>query len=231
MLNLASIKVKVLDTMMDVEAFPYDMWMLSEYLSRRLFCLHAFRSEQPPNSLEDLAENVVCGGLPLSLEVMGSYLKDKRDRTFWEAAGEVLRAQKEVVDVLRISYNDLPPQEQERFFDIACLFLELVEHFTYTSTIMYSLVEKATHFWKGCGVNVPTSKCQNLMDKLFVVVKDVELFGNRYEWDPFERGCVFEMHDQIRDLGRGIVEEGVGLAPEVGCGIMKRLRRCLRRIK
>eukprot|EP01018_Ginkgo_biloba_P036381 Gb_12959 [translate_table: standard] len=81
-----------------------------------LFSWHAFLRVCPDEGYEDLSKRVVkaCKGLPLSLELMGAHLYDKRDDTaFWNEA--VIRIEsmmdKDLYETLKISFNGLRLQE------------------------------------------------------------------------------------------------------------------------
>ncbi len=58
----------------------YEVKTLDKSYSQRLFNMHAFGSERPSEGFVELAETIsdACGGLPLSLTVMGSYLFHKK---------------------------------------------------------------------------------------------------------------------------------------------------------
>ena len=52
---------------------------MDENKSLELFSWHAFGEAKPTEEFDELARNVVayCGGLPLALEVLGSYLNER----------------------------------------------------------------------------------------------------------------------------------------------------------
>ncbi|CAK9221129.1 unnamed protein product, partial [Sphagnum troendelagicum] len=71
------------------ESAKIDMAFLEEEQARKLFMWHAFKH---PNSVTNDFENISmeiiksCGGLPLSLEILGCYLYDIRDLEIWKDA-------------------------------------------------------------------------------------------------------------------------------------------------
>ncbi|XP_039168033.1 disease resistance protein RUN1-like isoform X2 [Eucalyptus grandis] len=75
--------------------------------------------------MTDLVKSVLnhAGGLPLALEVLGSYLRGKRE-DIWESTLEKVSRipNKTINDVLKISYDGLEENEQEIFLDVACFF-------------------------------------------------------------------------------------------------------------
>ncbi|TYI58400.1 hypothetical protein E1A91_D11G355100v1, partial [Gossypium mustelinum] len=92
----------------------------------RLFNLNAFHSDTvPKDDFIELSEHVVCyaGGLPLALEVLGSFLCE-RDIVQWRSAIERLKedSNKEILNTLRISFDGLEEKEKNIFLDIACFF-------------------------------------------------------------------------------------------------------------
>jgi hypothetical protein len=73
-----------------------------------------------------------CGGLPLSLEVLGCYLCDIHDLEIWKGALHELKGGRNLIGssdnemlwkTLRISYDHLIKTHQNMFLDIACFFV------------------------------------------------------------------------------------------------------------
>ncbi|KAL1075331.1 hypothetical protein V6Z11_D11G354300 [Gossypium hirsutum] len=92
----------------------------------RLFNLKAFGGDTTPKvDFIELSEHVVhyAGGLPLALEVLGSFLCG-RDIVQWRSAIERLKqdSNKKILDTLRISFDGLEEREKNIFLDIACFF-------------------------------------------------------------------------------------------------------------
>ncbi|XP_040960351.1 TMV resistance protein N-like [Gossypium hirsutum] len=91
-----------------------------------LFNLKAFDSDTTPKyDFIELSKQVVhyADGLPLALEVLGSFLCG-RDIIQWRSAIERLKqdSNKEILDTLRISFDGLEEREKNIFLDIACFF-------------------------------------------------------------------------------------------------------------
>ncbi|KAK3436992.1 hypothetical protein EUGRSUZ_C01830 [Eucalyptus grandis] len=86
--------------------YNYEHEELDKDKSLILFSRHAFRKDSPPSEFEDLAYDVVSttGGLPLSLEVLGSYLCGQQPM-LWRDTIKKLRKvpHKKVQEKLRIS--------------------------------------------------------------------------------------------------------------------------------
>ncbi|CAL5195443.1 unnamed protein product [Lathyrus oleraceus] len=91
--------------------------------SLELFSGHAFRLPSPRDDFSKLSRNVVayCGGLPLALEVLGSYLSE-RTKQEWRSALSKLKKipNSQVLQKLRISYDGLEDYKEK---DICCFFI------------------------------------------------------------------------------------------------------------
>ncbi len=166
----------------------FEVPFLDKKQAMELFLSHAFHNtKQVEKGFENIVEEIVeaCVGLPLSLEVMGSFLHKKQSLDMqtrlqiWEGALKKLRTGKKLdggkEDILwkslEISYKDLDKPEKDMFLDIACYFGDLKEII-------------ALRIWDS---KSSTLELQNLKDRFLVKVnKDGNLI----------------MHDQLRDMGR-----------------------------
>ncbi len=96
---------------------------------------HAFGNANhvPTKDFENVCMKIIeaCGGLPLSLEVLGSFLCDYEELEMWEGALSKLKSGQSLTggndnevlwSVLKISYDALEEQLQNKFLDIACFF-------------------------------------------------------------------------------------------------------------
>eukprot|EP00261_Vitis_vinifera_P038522 XP_019079765.1 PREDICTED: TMV resistance protein N-like [Vitis vinifera] len=103
----------------------YKVEALSYKESIQLFCQHAFKQNIPKSDYVNLSDHVVnyVKGLPLALEVLGSFLFYKSVPE-WESALQKLKENPniEVQNVLKISFDGLDKKEQEIFLDIVCFF-------------------------------------------------------------------------------------------------------------
>ncbi|OWM63686.1 hypothetical protein CDL15_Pgr008229 [Punica granatum] len=161
--------------------WTYEVVEMNEDHAPQLFCKHAFRQGSPMAKLSALAKGIVetTGGLPLALEVIGSFLSGKSE-TIWESTLEKLRAipYAEVQDKLRISYEALDHQRKQIFLDIACLF-------TGEDKNIPSYMWKDCNFFPEGGIDIL------LLMSLIKIVPDNKLW----------------MHDQLKDLGQEIVRK------------------------
>ncbi|KAL5575997.1 hypothetical protein UlMin_017696 [Ulmus minor] len=97
--------------------------------SLELFSWYAFRRSNPNEKYSELSRMVVdyCGGLPLALEVLGSFLY-RRSTTEWQGTLEKLKRSphRDIKKVLQIRFDGLEDDEvQSIFLDISCFFIEL----------------------------------------------------------------------------------------------------------
>ncbi|XP_061361224.1 TMV resistance protein N-like [Gastrolobium bilobum] len=103
----------------------YKVGRLCQNEALHLFCLKAFKRDQPQEGYLDLSNEVVdyTGDLPLALEVLGSYLYG-RTVDVWHSAVKKLRSvpHPKIQDTLKISYDGLDSMEKNIFLDIACFF-------------------------------------------------------------------------------------------------------------
>ncbi|KAL5776095.1 hypothetical protein ACOSP7_009021 [Xanthoceras sorbifolium] len=90
-----------------------------------LFCRYAFGQNHPKVHYKEMSIGVVkhVGGVPLALKVLGSSLLDKR-KEVWESAMKKLENNfdKNIHEVMKISYDGIDDNEQSMFLDIVCFF-------------------------------------------------------------------------------------------------------------
>ncbi|KAK8633488.1 hypothetical protein V6N13_014333 [Hibiscus sabdariffa] len=149
----------------------------------QLLNLKAFENETVPgDAFIELSKHVVqyAGGVPLALEVLGSFLCG-RDATQWRSAIERLKrdSNREIFDRLRISFDGLEETEKSIFLDIACFYNGEKKDF-----VMKIL--DGCEFFPDIGVDV-------LVKKSLVKVDE-------------HNNCLW-MHDLLREMGRQIVRE------------------------
>ncbi|CAK9261107.1 unnamed protein product [Sphagnum jensenii] len=109
------------------------MKSLEEEQARELFMFHAFGTAKhvPKKDLKDICMKIIkaCGGLPLSLKVLGAILRNTKELERWKGAFNKLKSGKsftggndneDLWSVLNISYDPLDKEHQNMFLDIAC---------------------------------------------------------------------------------------------------------------
>ncbi|XP_030941473.1 TMV resistance protein N-like [Quercus lobata] len=103
----------------------YEAKGLNKDEALQLFCLSAFKKPHPKENYEDFSTRFVnyTNGLPLALKVLGSLLFNK-SRDEWKCVIDKLKVEpnKEILDILQISFDGLTDTQKELFLDIACFF-------------------------------------------------------------------------------------------------------------
>jgi hypothetical protein len=132
------------------------------------------------NSYEGLVSGILhyTNGLPLAIEVLGSFLYDL-NISEWKSALSRLRESpdKDVMDVLQISFEGLDKAEKEIFLHIACFFNSVDAD--YVKNIL-----NCCGFHADIGLRV-------LIDKSLIRIIDEHI----------------RMHNLLEELGRKIVQE------------------------
>ncbi|XP_062177036.1 disease resistance protein RUN1-like [Alnus glutinosa] len=160
----------------------YTVTTMNDSESLELFSWHAFRNSFPTKDYTDLSTSVVayCGGLPLALEVLGSFLFS-RSIPEWKSTLDKLKKipHDQIQKKLRISFDALSDNtEKDIFLDIACFFIGMDKD--YVAKIL-----DGCGFFAEIGISVLIQRC---LLKVSMTNK-------------------FMMHDLLRDMGRKIVYE------------------------
>ncbi|XP_059657812.1 disease resistance protein RPV1-like isoform X2 [Cornus florida] len=161
--------------------WTYEPKELDSNQSLQLFSMHAFRRDHPPEDYDTLSRDVASttGGLPLALEIIGSFLSGKSEAVWNETLKKLKRIPDgQVQKKLKISYDALEYEQQQIFLDIACLFIGVDKRIAF-------------HMWDACEF-YPENGIEVLL--LMSLVK----IGDNNE---------LRMHDQLRDIGRDIVRQ------------------------
>ncbi|KAL1208825.1 Disease resistance protein RUN1 [Cardamine amara subsp. amara] len=148
--------------------------------SLELLSWHAFRKSEPPTEYLWFAKKIVkyCAGLPLALEVFGSFLFG-RSITDWEGTLGLLKQSFDdnIEAKLRISFDALNSLQKDIFLDVACFFIGMDRD--YVACIL-----------EGCNL-CPEIGLSVLLERCLITVNDSRLM----------------MHDLLRDMGRQIVRQ------------------------
>nr|AAQ93075.1 TIR-NBS-LRR type R protein 7 [Malus baccata] len=153
---------------------------LDEREALELFSWHAFGNNWPNEEYLELSEKVVsyCGGLPLALEVLGSFLF-KRPIAEWKSQLEKLKRTPEgkIIKSLRISFEGLDDAQKAIFLDISCFFIG--EDKDYVAKVL-----DGCGFYATIGISVLRERC-------LVTVEHNKL----------------NMHDLLREMAKVIISE------------------------
>ncbi|KAF3456182.1 hypothetical protein FNV43_RR00832 [Rhamnella rubrinervis] len=148
----------------------------------QLFSSKAFKRDCPPQDYTELSVKVIkyASGLPLALVVLGSFLRGKT-RDQWKSALDRLKEypDKEIMSVLRISFDGLEETEKNIFLDIACFFNGFRK-------------DEVMNIMDCCGF-YPEIGIGSLVDKSLLYM---DHDGNR-----------LRMHDLLEEMGKEIVRE------------------------
>ncbi|XP_043700078.1 disease resistance protein RPV1-like [Telopea speciosissima] len=150
--------------------------------SLELFSHYAFGRDQPLDDYLDLSQDMIktTGGLPLALQVIGSSLFNKLEKSKWKNMLQKLQkvSDDDVMKRLKISYDGLDVDGKQMFLDTACFFIGLNK-------------DIVCHIWDGCGFSSQVGLYDLCVRSLVTINEEGEL----------------GMHDQLRDLGRNIVRQ------------------------
>jgi hypothetical protein len=160
----------------------YKVDELNHEESLQLFSWHAFRIAHPTEDYRELSISVVnyVGGLPLALEILGSYLSG-RSTIIWKNALEKLQkhSHHQIQKILRMSFDSLDDDTvKDIFLDIACFFVGMDKDY-------------AIKIFDGCGF-FPDIGINILIERSLVTINAKN---------------ELRMHDLIRDMGREVVRE------------------------
>ncbi|KAH1206309.1 TMV resistance protein N [Glycine max] len=179
----------------------YEVKELDEKDALQLLKWEAFKKEKAsPTYVEvEVLHRVVtyASGLPLALEVIGSHLAGQNIQE-WESTIKLFKRspKKEILDILRVSFDALEEEEQKLFLDIACCFkgwrLTEVEH------ILRDDYEDRMKRHIGVLVKKSLIKVSGWDD----VVTIHDMIQEDMGWDG-----VVTMHDLIQDMGRRIDQQ------------------------
>ncbi|CAH1440595.1 unnamed protein product [Lactuca virosa] len=160
----------------------YELKVLSEIDSQRLFCFHAFMCNDPKKGYEEASEKLVkyCQGHSMVLKVLGENLHN-RDVTYWEGYIEGLKKENgsPINNVLRMSFDSLPfKNDKDLFKHIVCFFVGMERDVT--ETIL-----------NACDIDT-RSGITNLIDRCLLTIR----------WNN-----ELMMHQLVQEMGRFLVRE------------------------
>jgi len=159
----------------------YKVPLLDWTNSRHLLCQKAFKLDHIMSSYDKLVNDILhyAHGLPLAITVLGSFLCG-RDISDWRSALSRLResSDKDVMNVLQLSFDGLNEAEKEIFLHIACFFNMRWERYVRN-------VLNCCGFHADIGLSV-------LTDKSLISINESQMI---------------DMHGLLAELGRKIVQE------------------------
>jgi hypothetical protein len=108
-----------------VESKIYEVEELNEKEARELLSLNAFKTDKVDPKYTSILNRALCytSMLPLALVVVGSNLADKGEEDCRLILDRYDRIpNKEIQDILRVSFDSLDKEDKDVFLDIACCF-------------------------------------------------------------------------------------------------------------
>ncbi|XP_028751319.1 TMV resistance protein N-like [Neltuma alba] len=167
--------------LLEINCGVYLMKNLDVGESIELFSWHAFKQECPKEDFTELSRDIVayCGGLPLALEVLGSYLFG-REAKEWKSLLEKLKKipNSKIHKKLKISFDGLDDLEKEIFLDISSFFIGMDKN-------EVTQILNGCEFFADIGIKTLSKRCLVTMDE-----------KNK-----------LSMHDLLWDMGREIIRE------------------------
>ena len=159
----------------------YEVKELDRCEAHELFNLHAFQTDKIEEEYFEIAEDIIhyANGLPLVLEIIGSSLSGECIGQ-WKSALKKFKGipNKDIQDILKISYEELDDIEQEIFLNVACFFKGWYH-------------DEVTNILDACNL-YPDCSLPRLIDKCLITINR---FGE------------LSMHDLIQQMGREIVRQ------------------------
>ncbi|CAN6564224.1 unnamed protein product [Malus baccata var. baccata] len=158
----------------------YPAQILNKGEALELFSWHAFGNRRPNEGYFQLSKKVVsyCGGLPLALEVLGSFLCERPPKVWYSQLEKLERTPDgKIIKPLRMSFDGLDDTEKATFLNISCFFIG--EDEDHVAKLLDVCGFSAT-----VGINVLCERC-------LVIVESNKL-------------C---MHDLLREMARVIISE------------------------
>lgn len=193
----------------------YEGKPLEEKHARELFCQHAFLQPKPYKGFEDLVNEFlkICGGLPLLLNILGAQLLGMPDRMCWKLLLEKSSRglPDNILNILKVSYEDLNGEEKEMFLNIGCFFVGEDR-------------DLVVRVLEGLGYNEVWDCLESLHQRCLVEYHDDVPYLHEIECQREEHICNCDdhsrrplkgrykitMHDQVRELARHIAREDFG---------------------
>ena len=153
--------------------------------SLELLSWHAFREAKPKEEFNDLAKTVVdyCRGLPLTLEVIGSYLYERTEDEWISVLSKLEKIrQHDVEQRLKISFDSLPNEMEKDLFLHVC------------SSFLGKDRAHATKILNGCAIDAD-SGIRVLIERSLIQVNKKNKLG---------------MHSLLQEMGREIINQNSG---------------------
>ncbi|KAF3950740.1 hypothetical protein CMV_023543 [Castanea mollissima] len=159
----------------------YEVKELDDHEALELFSLHALQRNKPNEEYSKFTDQVIhyAKGIPLALAIIGANLYGRNEMEWKSVLDKYERIpNREIQQILQISYEGLDETEQNIFLDIACFFKGFCKN--YVIDILNS-----------CNL-YPIIGIQRLIEKCLITI---------------DRHDKLWMHDLVQQMGREIVRQ------------------------
>lgn len=177
----------------------YEMKELDHDKALELFCLKAFKTNQPNESYVDISHQIIkyAKGHPLALKVIDFNLFHRSLKAWKSALDKYQKTiHEDIQGILRISYDSLDDDQKCIFLDIACFFKGEIS-------------EDVEKILDACDI-FPQYNIEVLIGKSLIIINEV---GE---------------HDLIQNIGKEIVRQDAStkLGNTANCVIMRQFLIC-----
>ncbi|KAK7295633.1 hypothetical protein RJT34_18544 [Clitoria ternatea] len=184
---------------------PYNLPSLNKEESWELFTRKVFRGRECPSDLESPGKSIVesCKGLPLAIEVLAGLVakKEKSEREWLrmkKISWKLTEDKFEVMDILRLSYNNLPQRLKPCFLYLAVYpeDYEIRARDVIQMWIAEGFIQPHEGGMSSTGAPEPEDIAEYYLDEL--VDRSLVQVSSRRSLDRGVRTC--RIHDLLRDL-------------------------------
>ncbi|GLJ19564.1 hypothetical protein SUGI_0353590 [Cryptomeria japonica] len=200
------------DVAAHLNAYVYEMQLLSKGNSLKLFCLFAFpglKKNRPPEHLESVADQIVeeCGRLPLAVKTIAASLASCSDLGLWESKlrklKDVAGADDSTMQILKLSYTSLPPYLKARFAYFSFFPEDTKISFSTMKSITEINQEYLINLWIAEGF-IPQEKDTEQYDNGLTYLQQLR---NLCLFELDRVGACYTVHDLFVDLVVNISKE------------------------
>ena len=165
----------------------YKVKELDDHEALELFSLHAFQRNKPKEDYLELTDQVIryAKVIPLALAIIGANLYGRSEMEWKSTLDKYERIpNKEIQQILQISYEGLDETKQDIFLDIACFFKGFCKNY-------------AVDILNSCNLYLVIDM-QRFIEKCLIIV------------DQYDK---LWMHDLVQQMGREIVRQELPKIP------------------
>ncbi|XP_028772876.1 disease resistance protein TAO1-like [Neltuma alba] len=161
--------------------------ILSEDEALKFFCIKAFGRYSAESGYEEMTKSVLeyANGLPLAIIKLGTFLRQKSVGEWRSALAQLKRVpDRDIVEVLKRSFDELDDKSKEIFLDISCFFIG-------------KKMDRVKEILDTCGFPAENGM-KILIEKSLMNILDHKI----------------EMHNMLQEMGQHIVRRGFPYEPK-----------------